>query len=98
MYILKILKDKQILAVLHYKHFENAIAAISDYSVFDLIPEEVVDSMGEWGIPRMSYHGVDKAGIADDFEFKYPCGVVIYVGKVLFEEDKTVVINKDETE
>jgi hypothetical protein len=91
MYLLKISKDGQILAVQHYKHFENAVAAISDYSLFDLIPDEVINQMGEWGVPRISCHGINnETGISDDFEFKYPCGILIYVGRILFEEDKQI--------
>ena len=89
MYIVKIVKDNQIIQVLHYKHFENAMADVADHILFDAIPDDIIASMGEWGNPRISCHGYETStGLADDFEFIYPCGIHVYVGTILFEDDK----------
>lgn len=84
MFIVKIEKENQILAVEHYHHFQNALADIIDYSIFEKISEDISDSFDEgWGLPRISSHSIDDStGIADDFEFKYPCGILIYLGEV----------------
>lgn len=89
MYIMKILKEKQLLSVWHYETFENAMADVADHKVFDDIPDEIINSMGEWGNPKIFCHSYnDEAELADNFEFIYPCGIIIYIGKVLTEEAK----------
>lgn len=81
-------KQLQLLAVRHYEKFQNAMSAIADYEPFDDIPDDIINSMGEWGNPRISSHSYnDKEGVADDFEFHYPCGIVIYLGSVITEEE-----------
>ena len=82
MYIMKISKDNQLIAVAHYNNFQNAIADVADHAAFDLIPDEIINSMGEWGNPAISCHSVSETGISDDFEFKYPCGILIYIGSI----------------
>lgn len=88
MYVMKISKDKQLLAVRHYQYFENAVADISDSAVFDDIPDEIINEMGEWGVPKIYVASESEDGIADDFAFRYPCGIVIYVGKILCNDIK----------
>ena len=89
MYLMKISKDKQLLAVRLYESFQNAMADVADHIAFNDIPDEIINSMGEWGNPQISCHSYDsKTELADDFEFKYPCGVLIYIGAVLTEEAK----------
>jgi hypothetical protein len=87
MYVMKVTKDNKILAVRHYKHFENAVADIGDYSPFDDISDDIINSMGEWGNPKIVSCS-ELNGIADDFEFRYPCGINIYVGLIFTEEGR----------
>lgn len=90
MYIVKISKEKELLGVDHYIHFENALADISDGSAFEkIIPQDkldAIDAMGDWGRPRISCHSHaihEKTGVADDFELKYDNGVLVYIGKIM---------------
>lgn len=84
MYVLKVTKDGIIVDVRHYEHFENAMGDIAT----DTVIKNAVGPTVAYGTPQMFCMSETDDGISDDFEFRYPCGVNIYVGKVLTEEDK----------
>lgn len=87
MYVMKISFNNQLLSVQHYKHFQNAIADISEENFFTYISidkaKEVKENLGN---PKIFYAGSDSKGIADDFEFRYPNGLNIYIGTILPED------------
>lgn len=84
MYVAKILKDQQLLDVKHYEHFENAVAEIGDLDMFDNLPAELYNTLGN---PEI-YCGSINNGIADDFEFRYENGVNVHVGTVMTQEQR----------
>ena len=80
MFIAKIYKEKQLLDVKHYISFQNALANIADKYIFDSVPDELVNTLGNPEIHCFSYS--EETGEADDFEFRYPNGVMVYVGEI----------------
>ena len=91
MYLTTIKKDGQIIAIRHFEYFENAMAYVADHEAFDDIPDEIINAMGEWGSPKIYCHSInEETQLADDFEFKYPCGIIIYIGKIMTEEEKMI--------
>lgn len=92
MFVVKISKDKQLLGICHYNVFQNALADILNGNVFESTIDEAIldgiDSSGAWGIPKISSHSVSDAGIADDFEFKYDNGVLVYLGEIFVVDEK----------
>ena len=85
-YILKLYRKENLtdLCRKYFRRFENAMACIADADIFEHLPEELRANLGN---PQIYYASRDN-DVADDFEFRYQNGVVIYVGQVLFEEDK----------
>ena len=79
MYTVKVYKEKQIIDVMHYRSFQNALADISEKKVFETTPKELIDSLGNPGIYYGSWD--EENNIADDFEFRYENGVTVYVGE-----------------
>lgn len=84
MYLAKITKDNQLLDVKHYDYFENAVAELGELDMFDNLPEELCCTLGK---PEIKYES-ESNGIADDFEFHYENGVVVYIGIVMTREEK----------
>ena len=80
MFIVKIYKEKQLLDVKHYIYFQNALANIADKDIFDNVSDELYSTLGNPSIHWFSRS--EKTGIADDFEFRYPNGVTVYVGEI----------------
>ena len=82
MYVVKITKEKQILAVRHYEKFQNALAEIIHGTVFEDLEDDIIPR--EIGRPELSYHSIDEdTNTADDFEFRYPDGLLVYLGEIL---------------
>ena len=81
----------ELIDVLFYKHFENAIADIMNKSV-DIFDKAVPDSFyEEEQFPKMRCFSVgnttDGDEVADDFEFIYEnVDVFVYVGKIMTED------------
>ena len=87
---MKISFNNQLLSVQHYKHFQNAIADISEENFFNYISIDEAEAVKEnLGNPKILYAGINSNGIADDFEFRYPNGLNIYIGTILPEDYKS---------
>lgn len=80
----KLTDENKVFRRKYFRRFENAVACIADADIFERLPEELRANLGN---PQIYYASRDN-DVADDFEFRYQNGVVIYVGQVLFEEDK----------
>lgn len=97
MYLMKISFENQLLAVQHYKSFQNAVADISDETFFNFLSEENEQKVREnLGNPKIFYAGANSNGIADDFEFRYSNGVNIYVGTILPMDDECNIDTRKE--
>lgn len=83
MYILKVTLNQQILAVRHYKVFQNALADVADYKFAESLPKNTAETLGN---PEIYCGSKDNNDIADDFEFRYNNGVCVYIG-VVFTQD-----------
>lgn len=79
MYTVKVYNKEHLFDVMHYNAFQNALADISNKKVFETIPKELIDSLGNPGIYYGSWD--EENDIADDFEFRYENGVTAYVGE-----------------
>lgn len=81
MFVVKIYtKEKQILDVKHYMVFQNALADIGDKSIFENISDELFDTLDN---PKISSHSIsEENNTADDFEFRYANGVIVYLGEI----------------
>ena len=72
--------DKQILDVKHYLVFQNAIADIASGAMFENISNELSKKLGS---PDIHCHSVSETtNTADDFEFRYANGVIVYLGEI----------------
>lgn len=80
MFVVKISKEKQLLDVKHYIVFQNTLADIANGNVFENISDELFDTLDNSKITSHSF--CEKSNIADDFEFKYSNGVVVYLGEI----------------
>ena len=80
MFVVKIYKEKQLLDVIHYNIFQNALADIGDKSVFENIPKNLIDTLGNPEIYCFSRD--EETNTADDFEFRYSNGVIVYLGEI----------------
>lgn len=91
MYVMKIY-NKQAkehpFVIKYFKKFENAVATVS---VIDTIPiTDITGNLMELlGNPEIYYGSETADGTADDFEFRYQNGTIIYIGQILAEEDKS---------
>lgn len=73
-------EKKEILDVRHYSVFQNALADIAVKEMFENIPDELVETLGN---PDIRCHSVSETtNIADDFEFRYTNGVIVYLGEI----------------
>ena len=79
MYTVKVYNKEHLFDVMHYNAFQNALADISNKKVFETIPEEFLDSLGNPNICFSSWD--EKNNVADDFEFRFENGVIVYIGK-----------------
>lgn len=78
--------DKQILDVKHYLVFQNALADIASEDMFENIPNELLETLGS---PDIHCHSVSETtNAADDFEFRYPNGVIVYLGEIYAVDEK----------
>jgi hypothetical protein len=80
MFVVKIIKDGQILDVKHYSVFQNAVADIGNGNIFENIPDELFSTLGNPKI--LCFSESEETGISDDFEFRYENGVTVYVGEI----------------
>lgn len=89
-YILKLYqKDKltgqeKVFCRKYFRRFENAVACITVPDIFKCLPEALRTTLGNPRVRNSSFND----GVADDFEFRYQNGVTVYIGQILFEEDK----------
>ena len=68
----------------HYKHFESAVSEISDKGLFDNLSDDLYDTLGKCTI---FFGGISNdTNMADDFEFRFENGVVVYVGTIIVED------------
>lgn len=81
MFVVKISKEKQLLDVKHYAVFQNALADIGNKEIFENISDELFDTLGNPEIKNYSIS--EENNTADDFEFKYTNGVVVYLGEII---------------
>lgn len=89
MYIMKISKGSQLVHVLHFESFQNAIACIADEAFLNNLPNNQCIALNDLGRPQIIYGGIsNKDNLPDDFEFRYENGVRVYVGTILTEEEK----------
>ena len=95
MLTVKITKEKQILDVKHYRSFRNVVADIGSLGIFENIGDELVETLGN---PRIYAHSVNDQGIADDFEFRYANGILVYVGDIYFDDEFKANKAKEKTE
>lgn len=88
MYIMKISKANQLVHVLHFESFQNAIACIADKAFLNNLPNNQYISASGLGRPQIIYGGIsNRDNLPDDFEFRYENGVRVYVGTILTEEE-----------
>ena len=80
----KLVDQSKVFCRKYFRRFENAVACISDADIFKHLPEGLMANLGN---PRI-YYASSGNGFGDDFEFQYQNGVVVYIGQILFEEDK----------
>lgn len=80
----KLTDQSKVFCRKYFRRFENAVACIADVDIFEHLPEELRVNLGN---PQI-YYASSGNEIADDFEFRYKNGVVVYIGQVMFEEDK----------
>lgn len=89
MYIMKVYKKnkKEPSSVKYFRKFENALAVVSEISA--LPPNDIPENITEpFENPEIYYGSIADDGTADDFEFRYPNGTIVYIGQILAEEDK----------
>lgn len=79
MFIVKIYHEKKLLHIIHYRIFQNLIADIRNETIFENLPKELVETLGE---PRVRFYSDD-----DHYKISYKNGVVIYISKICFKDD-----------
>ena len=80
----KLTEQNKVFCCRYFRKFENAVACIAVPDIFECLPEELQATLGN---PKI-YCASRGNGIADDFRFRYQNGIVVYIGQILFEEDK----------
>jgi hypothetical protein len=81
MYLVKIVKNHNVLSILHYQYFENIIAGIADQSIFSEIDTSLIPK--DYKSPKIYFASTNpEHNTADDFEFRYEDGMYIYAGTI----------------
>lgn len=91
MYVMKVYKKnkKEPSSIKYFRKFENAVAVVSEISA--MLPNNITEDPAEpFGNPEIYYGSETADGTADDFEFRYQNGTIIYIGQILAEEDKYI--------
>lgn len=53
---------------------------------YEYLPNDLIATLGK---PQV-YSGSNTGPMADDFEFRYENEVIVYIGQILFEEEKNI--------
>lgn len=80
----KLAEQNKVFCRKYFRRFENAVAYITVPDIFECLPKELRTTLGNPRVWCSSFND----GVADDFEFRYQNGIVVYIGQILFEEDK----------
>ncbi|WP_342982569.1 hypothetical protein [Ruminococcus sp. 2227st1_E6_2227SCRN_220401] len=87
-YVCKMYKKQDrdnLFCQVYYRRIENFLGAIADNSLFyEYLPKDLIATLGK---PQV-YSGSNTGPMADDFEFRYENEVIVYIGQILFEEEK----------
>lgn len=88
MYVMKIYKrgSDNLMDVKHFEYFENAVASLISKRAFNNLADGDVITLGK---PELYFASIDKEkNIADDFEFRYENGIIVYIGQVYPSDNK----------
>ena len=90
-YVCKIYKKQardNLFCQVYYRRIENFLGAIADNSLFyEYLPNDLITTLGK---PQV-YSGSNTGSMSDDFEFRYENEVIVYIGQILFEEEKKIL-------
>ena len=85
MFVVKVYHEKKLVDVAHYRVFQNALADICNKKVFQNVQKNIVDTLGN---PEIRYFSLNnETNTADDFEFCFSNGVMVYLGEVNFADN-----------